>query len=54
VVSFKARLLYSGERARRTLWIGGCVGLRAGLNNVEKGEEKMFLLVPGIELRSSS
>jgi hypothetical protein len=38
----------SGARARGTLWIGGWVGLRAGLDDVEN---QKFLTLPGLELR---
>jgi hypothetical protein len=37
-----------GERAPGTHWIGGWVGLRAGLNDLEK---RKFLTPPGLELR---
>jgi hypothetical protein len=37
-----------GERAPGTHWIGGWVGPRAGLDDVEKGK---FLTLPGLELR---
>jgi hypothetical protein len=37
-----------GERAPGTHWIGGWVGLRAGLDDVEK---RKFLTLPGLELR---
>jgi hypothetical protein len=36
VISFTLRPLYLGERAPGTHWIGGWVGLRACLKNVEK------------------
>jgi hypothetical protein len=36
------------ERAPGTQWIGGCVDLRAGLDNVKKTK---FLILPGLELR---
>jgi hypothetical protein len=36
-----------GERAPSTYWIGGWVGPRAGLDDVEK---RKFLTLPGIEL----
>jgi hypothetical protein len=39
------------ERATGTHWIGGWVGLRAGLDSVEK---RKFLTLPGLELRSQS
>jgi hypothetical protein len=35
-----------GERASGTHWIGGCVGPRAGLDDVEK---KKFLTLLGLE-----
>jgi hypothetical protein len=38
----------SRERARRTHWIGGWVGPRAGLDDVER---RKFLTLPGLELR---
>jgi hypothetical protein len=37
-----------GERAPGTPWIGGWVGLRPGLNDVEK---RKFLTLSGLELR---
>jgi hypothetical protein len=37
------------ERAPGTHWMGGWVGPRAGLDDVEK---KQFLTLPGLELRS--
>jgi hypothetical protein len=37
-----------GERAPGTNWIGGWVGPRAGLNDMEKWK---FLPPPGLELR---
>jgi hypothetical protein len=40
-----------GERAPGTHWIGGWVGPRAGLDDVEK---RKFLTVPGLELRPLS
>jgi hypothetical protein len=50
VVSFTPRPLYiPGERAPGTHWIGGWVGPRVGLEDVEKGK---FLTLPGLELRS--
>jgi hypothetical protein len=42
--------LYPGERAPGTHWIGGCVGLRASLNDVETGK---FLTLPGLERNST-
>jgi hypothetical protein len=36
-----------GERGPSTLWIGDCVGPRAGLDAVEK---RRFLTLPGLEL----
>jgi hypothetical protein len=39
-----------GEREPGTHWIGGWVGPRAGLEDVEKTK---FLILPGLELRSS-
>jgi hypothetical protein len=40
-----------GERAPGTHWIGGWVGPRPGLNDVEK---RKFLTLPGLELRPLS
>jgi hypothetical protein len=37
-----------GETAPGTQWIGGWVGPRAGLDDVEK---RKFLTLPGLELR---
>jgi hypothetical protein len=37
-----------GERAPGNHWIGGCVDLRAGLDDLEK---RKFLTLPGLELR---
>jgi hypothetical protein len=37
-----------GEKAPSTHWIGGWVGPRAGLDDVEK---RKFLTLPGLELR---
>jgi hypothetical protein len=37
-----------GERALRTQWVGGWVGLRAILDGVEK---RQFLTLPGLERR---
>jgi hypothetical protein len=37
-----------GERTYGTHWIGGWVGPRAGLDDVEK---RKFLILPGLELR---
>jgi hypothetical protein len=48
VVSFTPLPLYSGERAPPTNWIGGWVGPRAGLDDVEKTK---FLTLPELELR---
>jgi hypothetical protein len=36
------------ERGPDTLWIGGCVGLRAGLDDVEK---RKFLTLLGLKFR---
>jgi hypothetical protein len=44
--------IYSGERTASTHWIGGWVGLRAGLNT--EAREKNPLSLPGIETRSFS
>jgi hypothetical protein len=49
VVSFTFRPLYPQERAPSTHWIGGWVGPRAGLDDMEKGK---FLTLPGVELKS--
>jgi hypothetical protein len=38
----------SGERAPSTYWIGGWVGPRTGLDDIEK---RKFLALPGLELR---
>jgi hypothetical protein len=38
-----------GERAPGTHWLGGWVGPRAGLDDVEK---RKFLLLPGLELQT--
>jgi hypothetical protein len=38
-----------GERDPGAHWIGGCVGPRAGPDDMEKGK---FLPPPGLELRS--
>jgi hypothetical protein len=40
--------LYLGDKAPSTHWIGGWVGTRAGLDDVEK---RIFLTLPGLELR---
>jgi hypothetical protein len=48
VVSFRPLPLYLEERAPGTHWIGGWVGPRAGLDDVEK---RKFLTLPGLELR---
>jgi hypothetical protein len=37
-----------GEKAHGTHWIGGCVGHRAGLDDMKK---RKFLPPPGLELR---
>jgi hypothetical protein len=37
-----------GERAPGTHWIGDCVDLRAGLDDLEKGK---FVTLRGLELR---
>jgi hypothetical protein len=49
VVSFTPRPLYPRERAPGTHWIGGWVGPRAGLDDMEK---RKFLTLPGLELCS--
>jgi hypothetical protein len=41
-------LFTPGERTLGTRWIGGWVGPKAGLNDVEKGK---FLTLPGLEIR---
>jgi hypothetical protein len=46
-VSFTARELYPGEIAPGTYWIGGWMGLKTGLDDVEKNK---FLPLPGLEL----
>jgi hypothetical protein len=48
VVSFTPLPLYLRERAPGTHWIGGWVGPRAGLDDVEK---RKFLSLPGLLLR---
>jgi hypothetical protein len=40
--------MQSGERAPGTHWIGGWVGPRAGLDDVEK---RKFLTLPRLEIR---
>jgi hypothetical protein len=40
-----------GEGAPNTHWIGGWVGPRAGLDDVEK---RKFFILPGLELRTHS
>jgi hypothetical protein len=37
-----------GKKAHSTYWIGGWVGTRAGLDDVEK---RKFLTLPGLELQ---
>jgi hypothetical protein len=49
VVSFRPRPLYPGERAPGTNWIGGWVGPRTGLDDVER---RKLLPLPGLELRT--
>jgi hypothetical protein len=44
--SFKPQLLYPGERAPGTHWIGDWVGPRTCLD-----VKKKFLFLPGLELR---
>jgi hypothetical protein len=39
-----------GERAPATHWVGGWVGPRAGLDDVEK---RKFLTLPGLDLRAT-
>jgi hypothetical protein len=48
VVSFTPLHLYPGERAPGTNWIGGWVGTRTGLDDVEK---RKFLPPLELELR---
>jgi hypothetical protein len=48
VVSFTPLPLYPEERTPGTHWIGGWVGPRAGLDDMEKGK---FLTLPGLKLR---
>jgi hypothetical protein len=48
VVSFTPQPLYPGETAPGTLWIGGWVGPRTGLDDVER---RKILPLPGLELR---
>jgi hypothetical protein len=40
-----------GERAPSTLWIGGWVDLRAGLDDLEK---RKFLTLPGLKLQDKN
>jgi hypothetical protein len=47
VFSLTLRPLYPGERIPGTYWIGGWVGPRAGLDDVEK---RKFLTLSGLEL----
>jgi hypothetical protein len=47
VVSFKPRPLYPGERAPGVLWIGGWVGSRIDLDEVER---RKILALKGLEL----
>jgi hypothetical protein len=47
-VSGALAALPPGQRARGTHWIGGLVGPRIGLDDVEK---RKFLTLPGLELR---
>jgi hypothetical protein len=54
VVSLMSRPFYARERAPSTHWIGGCVDLRTGLDDMEN---RKFLILPELELgllRSSS
>jgi hypothetical protein len=46
VVSFTSLPLYPGERAPGTHWIGGWVGHRNGLYDMEK---RKFLTLPGLD-----
>jgi hypothetical protein len=48
VVSFTPRPFYPQGRSPGTHWIGGWVGFRDGLDDVEK---RRFLTLPGIKLR---
>jgi hypothetical protein len=45
VVRFTPRPLYSGRKTPDTHWIGGWLGLRVGLDDLEK---KKFLTLPGL------
>jgi hypothetical protein len=44
----RSRHFTPGERAPRTYWIGGSVGPRASLDDVEKTK---FLTLPGLKLQ---
>jgi hypothetical protein len=48
MVSFTPRLLYSRGKSPSTHWIGGWVGHRAGLEDMEKRE---FFTLPRLEIR---
>jgi hypothetical protein len=48
VVNSRPGRFTPGERAPGTQWIGGCVDLRADLDDLEK---KKFLTLPGLEFR---
>jgi hypothetical protein len=48
VVRFTPLPLYPRGKSPDTHWIGGCVGLRAGLDDVERAK---FLTLLGLELR---
>jgi hypothetical protein len=50
LVSFTLWPLYPRERLPGSHWIGGWVGLRDGLDDVEK---KKFLMIPGLEIDPS-
>jgi hypothetical protein len=47
-ISHPHRSYYPQEKSPRTHWIGGWVGLRTGLDDVEK---RKFFILPGLELR---
>jgi hypothetical protein len=50
VVSFTPGRFIPGERSPGTHWIGGWIGLRAGLDDVKK---RKFMTLPGLELDPS-
>jgi hypothetical protein len=45
------RPLYPREKAPSTHWVGGWVGYRASMDDIQK---RKFLTVPGLELRPSA